>query len=322
MFSGITIVCFTASYAVSLALEVTRLFFRVSVRMVLILAFASAGLLAHGIHLVMYAGQQEFSSTTSLYSWYTWCLAAAWGVAAVYLLLAIRRPQAAVGIFLLPLVLALLGLGWLFRELPPFVTDDTTSFWAFIHGQAWLLGTVVVVIGFSAGLMYLVQVFRLKHKLPPRQGLRLPSLEWLGRVNETALVISTFALAIGLVSGIFLNLSRPLSPDHGLAWTDPVVWSAAVLLLWLVIALVFNAIYKPARQGRKVAYLTVASFIFLVLALTMALLARHASSRNAFRKSFRGDSDRVAVTLHAACVPRAERDTGNALPPARRREKP
>ena len=44
------------------------------------------------------------------------------------------------------------------------------------------------------------------------------------------------------------------------------------MLAWLVVAAVFGGLYKPARHGRKVAYLTVASFGFLMLALGTLLL--------------------------------------------------
>ena len=62
--------------------------------------------------------------------------------------------------------------------------------------------------------------------------------------------------------------------------TDSVVIGSAVLLTWLLAASVFEWLYKPAQQGRKVAYLTVASFVFL--AMVMALLvvsSEHASPR-------------------------------------------
>ena len=40
----------------------------------------------------------------------------------------------------------------------------------------------------------------------------------------------------------------------------------------------FNALYKPARRGRKIAYLTVANFAFLLFALAAALWGKHASA--------------------------------------------
>ena len=44
-------------------------------------------------------------------------------------------------------------------------------------------------------------------------------------------------------------------------WSDPVVISLAVMFAWLVAAELFRAFYPAARRGRKVAYLTTASFV-------------------------------------------------------------
>ena len=56
MLSGITITCFAASYAVSLGLEVLRLFFRTIIRFPVLVGFAMAGLFAHASYLVTRAG--------------------------------------------------------------------------------------------------------------------------------------------------------------------------------------------------------------------------------------------------------------------------
>ena len=89
----------------------------------------------------------------------------------------------------------------------------------------------------------------LKNKLPPNRGFKLPSLEWLQRINKRSLLFSTGLLAIGLLSGIVLNAARG---SGAVPWTDPVVVSSAVLFAWLIVATLFEYFYKPARQGRKV----------------------------------------------------------------------
>ena len=83
---------------------------------------------------------------------------------------------------------------------------------------------------------------------------------------------------VGLVAGIVMNAGQR---GGSVAWTGPVVLSSTVLCAWLLAASLFETFYKPARQGRKVAYLTLASFIFLVLALGFVLLGDHASGRTA-----------------------------------------
>jgi hypothetical protein len=275
MLFQVQIICFTASYAVALALEISRLFFHASIRTVVGVGFTAAGLLAHTIFIVT-RGTPARANLPPLSSWFDWLLIVSWSVAATYLLTALRRPQAALGIFMLPLVLLLSGVAYVFRDVPPFPRDQALFVWGMIHGIALLLGVVAALLGFSAGIMYLVHSYRLKHKLPPRQGLRLPSLEWLQGANRRALICSSCLLGVGLISGVILNLVKR---QEGMAWTDPVVWTSGVLLVWLILVLLFEMLYKPAQQGRKVAYLTVASFIFLGLVLGIVLLvpSQHAS---------------------------------------------
>jgi hypothetical protein len=281
MLSGITITCFAASYAVTLALEISRLFFRLRVRWAIMIGFAAAGLFAHSLYLWRLT-QQELSGAgmAPLSSWYDWCLVVSWVLAATYLGLACRHPENALGLFLLPLVLMLIGAAIPVRQVAPFDREEALSYWGYIHGLMLLLGTVSAALGFAAGLMYLLQSYRLKQKLPPRQGLRLPSLEWSQTFNRRSLVISTGLLALGLLSGIVLNLIRHAHHQSSVSWTDPVVLSSALLFMWLTGATLFETFYKPAREGRKVAYLTLASFIFLGLVLVFVLLGRHGSPDN------------------------------------------
>ena len=101
----------------------------------------------------------------------------------------------------------LIAAAGLFADRQPIATRRRSQLWGAIHGIFLLLGTVAVMIGFAAGVMYLVQASRLKRKLPPPGGLRFPSLEWLERINSRVLVISTIFVAIGFLAGVVLNLS-------------------------------------------------------------------------------------------------------------------
>lgn len=285
MVEGVQVFCFAASYAVTLVLEVSRLFLRIPVRIVFTLGFACAGLIAHTLYLVGEARSADPSAGVApLSSWHHWCLLAAWVLAATYVAMAVTRPKNALGLFILPLVFVLIGVAWWFPGLQtPFPRAQAYRYWSIVHGLSLLLGSVVVMLGFVAGVMYLVQSYRLKNKLRPRQGLNLPSLEWLQRMNEDSFVLSSCLLAAGLVSGVVLNIIHHANAGAGFPWSDPVVWTSGILFLWLAAASIFNLVYKPARQGRKVAYLTVASFIFLGMALGVVLFSstEHASSRSA-----------------------------------------
>lgn len=268
MLSRVTIFCFAASYAVAWALEASRLWFRSGFRGAVMLGFGAAGLLAHTLYLAFQAGAES----VPLSSEFDWYLLAAWLLAAIYLYLTLHFPRTSIGLFTLPLVLALIGVAYRFADRVPFPQTRASQLWGMTHGVFLLLGTVAVLVGFVAGLMHLVQSNRLKHKRLPAQGFQLPSLEWLERANSRATVFSAFMLTLGFASGVLLNvINRERSEADWLAWSDPVVWSNAALLAWMIAAALFSLLYKPARQGRKVAYLTVASFAFLVVALAVQL---------------------------------------------------
>lgn len=278
--SGVTITCFSASYAVVLALEVSRLWFRSGVRGVLLYTFAGLGLFTHTVFLVNEAARSTASAPLS--SWREWYIVAAWVLAAVYVYLAAVHPRQVLGVFLLPLVLGLIVTAHFLADRTAFPQSDALSVWATIHGVALLLGTVVVSLGFAAGVMYLVQDRRLRAKRGLSGRLRLPSLEWLDRVNGRALVVSVILLSLGVLSGVVLNqLNHRRDATSAFPWTDPVVWTSLVLLAWLVAVSIFGAVYKPARNGRKVAYLTLASFAFLLMVLAVLLFApsQHGSGR-------------------------------------------
>jgi hypothetical protein len=281
MFSGITITCFAASYAVALALEATRLFFRAPIRLAVIIAFTIAGLFAQSAYLFLLA-QSEAQGRVLFSSWYDWCLLAAWTLAAVYLFLTLRHPQTPFGVFLLPVTLLLIGIAYLTRSAPPFPGGQAQLVWGAVHGVALLAGVVTVALGFVAGLMYLAQSYRLRHKLPSRSGFRLPSLEALQSINRRALVCSWIFIVAGLAAGAILNLVKQWNQsDAAVPWNDRVIIVSGALLAWVVAGAIFEVFYKPARQGQKVAYLTIFSFVVMGLALLIVLFGGSEHARPA-----------------------------------------
>src|SRR5262249_667697 len=108
MIAKISIFCFAASYAVTLALEITRLFFRSGVRGALMLTFAGAGITAHTLFLIhRWTAEGANAPLSSEFDWY---LVAAWLLALCYLVLVFFHPRNSIGIFCLPLVLGLIAL--------------------------------------------------------------------------------------------------------------------------------------------------------------------------------------------------------------------
>lgn len=266
--ANVTVTCFAASYLVAWLLEGSRLFFRSGVRGAVMIFFAAAGLLAQTIFLAQRAisGPQPPLSSS-----FDWCLLTAWVLVVAYLYLTYYFPRSAIGIILLPLVLALVFAASRWASQSPIASSSATRVWGAVHGVFLLLGTVAVMVGFVAGVIYLLQSYRLKHKLASFGGFRFPSLEWLENVNSRVIFVSTLMVGGGFLSGIILRIVRDRT-SPAMPWSDPVIWSSALMLAWLLAASIFSAVYRPARQGQKVAYLTVVSFIFLAFALGALLV--------------------------------------------------
>jgi len=259
---------FAACYALALGIEILRL--RVRGGRVFAVVLATVGVAIETWYLAVRAVAASASPLSSPYDWY---LLAGWTIALLYLITAVYRSQIAFGLFLLPLALGLITSAQ-FADPHPFAPVRASRFWGNIHGTFLFLGTMTVTIGFVAGLMYLVQSYRLKRKHPLSSRFRLPSLEWLEMVNTRSLTYSVLLIGIGEIAGIVLNRIRIAGQAEPVPWTDPVVLSSTAMLVWLIVAELFRLIYRAARRGRKVAYLTLASFLFLVIALSTLLFIK------------------------------------------------
>ena len=284
MLAGVGIVCFAASYAVSFVLELTRLVFRSGIRGAVMVGFAAAGWLAHTIYLInrsMAIYRESGGRDLPLSSKQEWCFLAAWLLVGGYLYLTFYHPRVPFGLFILPLVLGLIGAGWFVADPRPFPREPASKVWGLIHGTSILLATVAVLAAFGTGLMYLSQDRRLKKKSPPSSGLRLPSLERLREITSRALVIALLMMGLGILSGMLLNFINHAQSGQSISWSDPVVVSTLAMFCWLWITIGVGAVYRPAREGRKMAYLTLVSFVFLVIALASVLWSgsRHGGSR-------------------------------------------
>ncbi len=271
VFREISITCFFTSYLVVLVLELLRLWGRVPGRGLAVIVMTGLGLLTHVAYLVLRLSQGADGVDVGLLaSWSDWSLLLALGLAIGFLILYLRRPDTIVSFFFLPTVLALIGLATAMRDRPPFSRTEATELWRNIHALSMVVGAGAVLFGFLAGMMYLVQSWRLKQK---RAGssLRLPTLESLQRLNRHCLIVSTSAVGLGMLAGVVMNLNRW---GH-VGWTEGGVLFSCLLFLWLVAATIVEFAYAPARRGRKIAYLTLASFGFLILTMLAVLGSSH-----------------------------------------------
>ena len=203
--SGISVVCFAASYAVAFACEASRLVFRSGVRGAAMVAFAAAGLVAHTLFLAWRATHEPAVPLSSAFDWY---LLAAWVLAGGSLWLTIANPRTPVGLFMLPIVLGLIGAAQV-SSREPFPQSPATQIWGAVHGSFNLAASVAVAVAAIAGLMWLIQAERLGRKQAPLGGLRLPSLERLahttGRIPAIAAWLAVRPPASDGSNALFLS---------------------------------------------------------------------------------------------------------------------
>jgi ABC-type transport system involved in cytochrome c biogenesis permease subunit len=257
----ITIFCFAASYGVALALELYQLFRPRRVYRWLAAGFGTAGLLAHGLFLAV--------QRPPLASPFGSLLVLAGILAVFYLEGSIHHRRQAWGAIVLPVVFGLTILAAVCGP-PDSATEGTSSFslpqgdavWGLIHGSLLLLAAVGICVAFVASVMYLLQVHRLRSKLPPGKGLKLLSLERLEVMNRRAINWAFPLLTAGVALGVFLMV---LHPEQLGSWTDPKIVGTA--LLWLVFVLLFYLRRGHHLRGRSLALLTILAFTLLLATL-------------------------------------------------------
>jgi ABC-type uncharacterized transport system permease subunit len=256
---GVTILCFAASYAVALALELICLLRPEAVRRWVITAIAALGFVAHTIFVIRHGVplRGELSALLTL----------SWILAIFYLIGSVHHRRQAWGVFALPVVLILVLAAWLLPESETgttlAATESSAPIWVGLHITLMLMGAVGLCVAFVASIMLLVQSARLKHKLPPGKGLRLLSLERLEAMNRRAIDLAFPLFTAGLALGFILlaGTSRPLTIG------DPKVITTA--LLWLMFAVLWYLRHGLHLRGRKVAWWTVVAFVLLVWAFVV-----------------------------------------------------
>jgi ABC-type transport system involved in cytochrome c biogenesis permease subunit len=256
----ITAFCFAASYAVALALELLHLIRPRSVLRLLSLGFGGAGLLAHTVFIAVNPLPLEttFGSLVFL----------AWVLAVFYLYGSLHHRRVSWGLFVLPLVLGLVALAELYAPSSPRSPEVSWElfalhgkhFWPILHGILLLAAAIGVSVAFVASVMYLVQVHRLRAKMPPGRGVRLLSLERLESMNRRAILLAFPLLTAGLLVGLGLLL-------HSGERAAGYVRILSLVGLWLVFAILLYLRYRVHARGRQVALLTIVAFALLLASL-------------------------------------------------------
>ncbi len=258
--------CFLASYAAAFFLELARYWKPLPPLRWLSLIATVAGLIAQTWYLISRSIQSQLPPLVA--SNHDWLLVAAWLLVAGYLGFVVwnlqKRGAEAMGLFVLPLALLMVGASSLVSNDPDVLLDSQRVL-KMLHASSLVIGITGVLAGFLISVMYLLQHRRLKKKQNLRGGFSLPALASLARYNLWSVSVSMPMLTLGLLTGFLLiggseKASRPVS------WQDPIV--IGFTIVWLGMVLSFGGLFKKrSMQGRQIALMNAWAFGFLIITL-------------------------------------------------------
>ena len=180
------------------------------------------------------------------------------GIVFVFLIMELRYRIAALGTFMLPLVLLLMAPAALTSRHITGLDPVLRSAWLGIHTSLALLGDAAFAFAFIVSLMYLIQERQLKHKRLGAIFHRLPPLDVMDTISYRALSIGWPLFTLGMITGSIWAES---------AWGTYWSWQpkeTASLLVWVLYLAVLH-LRTIGWRGRKMAWLSIAGFLFVLV---------------------------------------------------------
>ena len=268
-----TLALLLLGYLLLWGIELTKVWFKLPGRFAVLVAGAAVVVAAHGLHL--YARIQSVHELAGRWAlpatFYDWTMTASFGLALVYFALTLRRRESVIGIFVVPLILAMVLGGISVRGNQPFERGgDATAVWAYVHGGGLAAAAISVSLGLAVSILRLWQQRRLKAKRSLGGPLRLPSLEYLDDFGRSCLLASTAGVATGLTGGVVMNVFGV----RGFSWTDPGILLSGCLLIWMVVALLIELRATRGGGSRTVA-LNMISFVVTASAMLFVVSNAH-----------------------------------------------
>ena len=226
-----------------------------------LLVFAA---LAHtfviGMQTVEY-GHIPVAGPTSAISTFVWLLALA------YLYTEMTTDERAMGVFILPLLVALQLIPALNPGVEPRSPVLQSPLFG-VHVSALLLAYASFALACVIGVTYVLLFKEIKAKHLGIFYARLPSLQILDRMNQQAIVIGWIFLTVGLAVGaVWTPQALAYAPDlpqlRAMSLQDPKIFVAVVC--WAIYSFELFAARRIGWGGRRAAYLSALGFAIVLL---------------------------------------------------------
>jgi ABC-type transport system involved in cytochrome c biogenesis permease subunit len=210
----------------------------------------------------MEAGHVPVGSATSAISTFVWLLALA------YLYTEMTTDERAMGVFILPLLVALQAI----PAVKPGIEERAAVLQGplfGVHVSSLLFAYASFALACVIGITYVLLFKEIKAKHLGFFYARLPSLQVLDRMNQRAIVIGWVFLTIGMIVGAVWALQARGGYAAGdprvqaMSLQDPKIFVA--LVCWFVYSFELFAARRIGWGGRRAAYLSALGFAIVLL---------------------------------------------------------
>jgi ABC-type transport system involved in cytochrome c biogenesis permease subunit len=206
----------------------------------------------------MEVGHVPIAGRTSAISTFVWLLALA------YLYTEMTTDERAMGVFILPLLVAL-------QAIPAFQPGAQVRS-AVLQGPLFGVHVLSLLFAYASfalacviGITYVLLFKEIKAKHLGFFYARLPSLQVLDRMNQRAIVIGWLFLTLGIIVGAVWATTYAGADPHvqAMSLQDPKIFVAVVC--WAVYSFELFAARRIGWGGRRAAYLSAVGFAIVLL---------------------------------------------------------
>jgi len=211
----------------------------------------------------MAAGEIPLGGRTSAISTFVWLLALS------YLYVEMTTEERAMGVFILPLLVALQAI----PALRPGAGDPAPVLRGplfGVHVSSLLFAYASFALAGVIGITYVLLFKEIKAKHLGFFYARLPSLQVLDHMNHRAIVVGWTFLTVGMIVGsLFAVQARALPAGAGdprvqaMSLLDPKIFVAVIC--WIVYSFELFAARRIGWGGRRTAYLSALGFVIVLL---------------------------------------------------------
>src|SRR5882672_1606930 len=223
-----------------------------------------AGALVHTLVIgmqTMEVRHEPFANPSRAISTFVWMLTLA------YLYTELTADERSMGVFILPIVIALQILPALY---PGIERQDPLldSAWFWVHVSSLLFAYASFALAGVLGLTYVLQFKEIKKKHLGFLYTRLPSLQMLDVMNARAVTVGWLFLTVGVVVGVLWTAqARAVAPNdsnlQAMVLNDPKIFTAT--LTWAVYSFLLIARRTMGWTGRRTAWISAIGFAIVLL---------------------------------------------------------